>query len=158
MSTVTLEQAETQDVDDILERARERTRASGGRYRGALLPDEAWQLLHAHPRARLVDIRSSPEWTLIGSIPGAIQVQWKFYPDWDRNPAFLDELEDHVSSGDYLILLCRSGVRSREAAEWLTREGYDNVFNVLEGFEGDKNADGQRTVAGWKVRGLPWSH
>lgn len=157
MSTATLENSAVQTVDDILEISRDRARAEGRRYRGALLPHEAWQLLQAHPRARLVDIRTPAEWELIGSVPGAIQVQWKFYPGWDRNPDFLDELEAKVSSSDLIILLCRSGVRSREAAEWLTREGYNDVFNVLEGFEGDKNEAGQRTKEGWKVRGLPWS-
>lgn len=158
MNAVTLESPEIHAIDDILEQARDRARANGSRFRGALLPHEAWQLFQSHPRAKLVDIRTPEEWTLIGTVPGAIQVQWKFYPDWDRNPNFLDELEAHVSSGDLIILLCRSGVRSREAAEWLTREGYNDVFNVLEGFEGDKNEAGQRVIAGWKVRGLPWSH
>ncbi|MBS1154569.1 MAG: Rhodanese-related sulfurtransferase [Proteobacteria bacterium] len=158
MSTATLEEIEVQTVADILEQARDRARANGARYRGALLPHEAWQLLQSESRARLVDIRSAEEWALIGTVPGAIQVQWKLYPDWERNPRFLDELEAQVSSDNLIILLCRSGVRSREAAEWLTREGYNDVFNVLEGFEGDKNEAGQRVIAGWKVRGLPWSH
>ena len=36
-------------------------------------------------------------------------------------------------------------------------EGFPHCFNVLEGFEGDKAADGPRgTIGGWKVAGLPW--
>lgn len=153
MSSTALEH----DTEDLLERARDRARATGNSFRGALLPPEAWQLLQKNPQAKLVDIRTPEEWELIGSVPGAIKVSWKLYPDWERNPHFLDELEKHVSGHDFLVLLCRSGVRSREAAEWLTREGYYNVFNVLEGFEGDKNEQGQRVIEGWRVRGLPWS-
>lgn len=145
-------------VTEIIETAEQRRRELGVAYRGALLPQEAWQLLQQHPRARLVDIRTREEWDLVGTIPGALQVSWKLYPDWERNPAFLDEMDEKVDSGDLIILICRSGVRSREAAEWLTREGYRNVFNVLQGFEGDKNEQGQRVITGWKAAGLPWTH
>ena len=35
--------------------------------------------------------------------------------------------------------------------------GYLNCFNVLEGFEGDKDSNGHRGVqGGWKAAGLPW--
>ena len=80
------------------------------------------------------------------------------YPDWRRNPGFLAEVKARFAPDDFILLLCRSGVRSREAAEYLASEGYRNAFNVLEGFEGDKNVASQRIVAGWKARGLPWSH
>lgn len=50
------------------------------------------------------------------------------------------------------------GVRSREAAEILAGSGFKRVFNVLEGFEGEKDASGQRQQGGWKARGLPWFH
>jgi len=145
-------------VTEIIETAEQRRREQGVAYRGALLPQEAWRLLQQHPRARLVDIRTREEWDLVGTIPGALLVSWKLYPDWGRNPAFLDEMDEKVDSGDLIILICRSGVRSREAAEWLTREGYRNVFNVLQGFEGDKNEQGQRVITGWKAAGLPWTH
>lgn len=157
MSIATLQKSKSEEIELILETARNRARARGLYYRGALLPEEAWSLFQSHPKTKLVDIRSSEEWELIGSIPGAIQVQWKFYPDWNRNPLFLDQLEAAVSSDDFIILICRSGVRSSEAAQWLTQEGYSSVFNVLEGFEGDKNETDQRIIGGWKVRGLPWS-
>ena len=55
-----------------------------------------------------------------------------------------------------VAFLCRSGVRSKEAATLATENGYASAFNVLHGFEGDKNAVGQRVVNGWRVDGLPW--
>jgi len=146
------------DVNVIIQRAENRARERGISYRGLLTPDEAWQLQQDHPSAKLIDVRTSEELALIGRVPGALEIQWKLYPDWRLNPGFLAEVKARVEPTDLILLLCRSGVRSREAAELLSREGFRNSFNVLEGFEGDKNAASQRIVAGWKARGLPWSH
>ena len=146
------------ELDEIIINAENRARERGIAYRGLLTPEEAWSLVQKHPSAKLVDIRSSEELSLIGRVPGALEIQWKLYPDWRRNPDFLAEVKAQFSPDDFILLLCRSGIRSREAAEFLTSEGFSNSFNVLEGFEGDKNAASQRIVVGWKARGLPWSH
>ena len=61
-----------------------------------------------------------------------------------------------LQAGRPIYLLCRSGVRSRAAAEALTDAGLGPAFNVLEGFEGPHDDEGHRTVAGWKIAGLPW--
>ncbi len=145
-------------IDEIILRAENRARERGIAYRGLLEPEEAWRLVQEHPSARLVDVRTSEEHTLIGRVPKALEIPWKLYPAWNLNPRFLGEVKKRLATTDLVLLLCRSGVRSREAAELLAREGFRNCFNILEGFEGDKNADGQRVIAGWKVRGLPWSH
>lgn len=145
-------------VAQIVRLAETRARERGIAYRGLLTPEEAWTLVQEHPSAKLIDVRSSEELTLIGRVPGALEIEWRQYPEWDLNPDFLAEVKSRVAPDDFLLLLCRSGVRSREAAELLAREGFRNAFNVLEGFEGDKNAASQRIVAGWKARGLPWSH
>ena len=146
------------DADEIIQRAEDRGRGRGIAYRGLLTPEEAWFLTQTLPGVKLIDVRSKEELTLIGSVPGALSIAWKLYPDWSRNPDFLAEIKRYVSPDDHVLLLCRSGVRSREAAELLAREGFANSFNILEGFEGDKNSASQRIVAGWKARGLPWSH
>jgi rhodanese-related sulfurtransferase len=55
------------------------------------------------------------------------------------------------------MFLCRSGVRSDAAARVAAAAGYAKAFNVVEGFEGDKDADGHRgTLGGWRKAGLPW--
>jgi rhodanese-related sulfurtransferase len=55
------------------------------------------------------------------------------------------------------MFLCRSGGRSHNAAALAKQNGYTEVYNVLEGFEGDKDAHGHRnTVGGWRKAGLPW--
>lgn len=144
-------------LDDIVFRAENRARERGISYRGLLTPDEAWRLVQENPAARLVDIRTKEELTLIGRVPGAVEIQWRLYEGWELNPRFLRDIKKTFLPTDTLLLLCRSGVRSREAGELLAAEGYRNCFNILEGFEGDKNEAGQRVVAGWKARGLPWS-
>jgi rhodanese-related sulfurtransferase len=56
-----------------------------------------------------------------------------------------------------VLFLCRSGARSHHAAQLATENGYTAAYNILEGFEGDKNAQGQRrSVNGWVAAGLPW--
>ena len=63
-----------------------------------------------------------------------------------------------ANKDDVLLFLCRSGVRSRHAAKLATENGYTNCFDILEGFEGDKDAHGHRkTVGGWCRAGLPWA-
>jgi len=145
-------------VAQIVRLAETRARERGIAYRGLLAPEEAWALVQEHPSAKLIDVRSSEELTLVGRVPGALEIEWRQYPEWELNPNFVTEVRARVAPDDLVLLLCRSGVRSREAAELLAREGFRNAFNVLEGFEGDKNAASQRIVAGWKARGLPWSH
>jgi rhodanese-related sulfurtransferase len=57
-----------------------------------------------------------------------------------------------------VMFLCRSGVRSNAAAEAATRAGWKQAYNILEGFEGDKDAEQHRnTVGGWRKTGLPWT-
>ncbi|MDR2113298.1 MAG: rhodanese-like domain-containing protein [Candidatus Accumulibacter sp.] len=146
-----------ESLDDLLLRAENLARERGVAYRGELAPEEAWRLVQEYPGAKLVDIRTTEELTLIGRVPGAIEIQWRLFSDWELNPRFLRDIKKTFLPTDTILLLCRSGVRSREAAELLAGEGFRNCFNILEGFEGDKNEAGQRVIAGWKVRGLPWS-
>ena len=56
-----------------------------------------------------------------------------------------------------VILICRSGKRSLEAGRVLVEAGFREVYNVLEGFEGELNEHHQRsTLGGWRFHGLPW--
>jgi rhodanese-related sulfurtransferase len=146
-----------ESLDDIIHRAESRARESGVVYRGQLVPDEAWRLAREYPGARLVDLRTQEELTLVGRVPGAVEMEWRLFHDWGLSPCFLEDFKKTFQPIDMILLLCRSGVRSREAAELLASEGFPHCFDILEGFEGDKNEAGQRVIAGWKVRGLPWS-
>ena len=147
-----------ESVADILARARQRAQAMRLPYAGALLPAEAYALMQQLPDSRLVDVRTQAEWEYVGHIPETVLIEWNSFPTGQRNPDFLRELQAQVPKGDAPVMfLCRSGSRSHHAAQAATQAGYSNSYNILEGFEGDKDANGHRnTVGGWRVAGLPW--
>ena len=83
-------------------------------------------------------------------------LQW---PGSRPNADFVKQLEAAVPDKNTpLLFLCRSGGRSHNAAMLAMQSGYAETYNVLEGFEGDKDASGHRnTVGGWRASGLPWT-
>jgi rhodanese-related sulfurtransferase len=149
---------QTVSVNDILARARERARQMNLPYAGSLLPAEAQVLLENLPGAKLVDVRTRPEWEYVGHVPDSVLIEWNNYPTGQHNPQFLQELESQIPKTDAPVMfLCRSGARSNQAAAAAARSGYSNSFNILEGFEGDKDVNGHRnSVGGWRFAGLPW--
>lgn len=145
-------------ADSVLATARRRAAAASLPYFGAVTPTEAQALLNAEPAARLIDVRTRAEWDYVGRVPGSLLVEWNTYPDGTRNPRFLEELRRAVAATDAPVLfLCRSGQRSDGAARAAAAAGYTHAFNVLEGFEGNKDAAGHRgNLGGWRKAGLPW--
>ena len=134
-------------------------------YAGDLRPAEAWELLKENPKAALVDVRTLPEWNFVG-LPRldslskeTICVSWQSFPDMGMNAAFVEEVAARgVDKDQPVLLICRSGARSRSAAMALTAAGFGPCYNVAEGFEGDRDGDLHRgSVGGWKVAGLPWA-
>ena len=108
--------------------------------------------------ARLVDVRTPEERKFVGYAPDSMHVAWATGTAFTRNPRFLRELEAKARKDEVLLMICRSGARSVAAAEAATKSQYGQVFNVLEGFEGELSADGRRNSSdGWKFRGLPWT-
>ena len=143
-------------MDDPKKAAAERGRKMGLSYAGALLPAEAHALMQRG--AKLVDVRTKPELLYVGKIPGSVTVEWQTYPGSLPNPEFLGELAASVSKDELVMFICRSGARSHGAAEAAARAGWRECYNVLEGFEGDRDAHGHRnTSGGWRVAGLPWT-
>ncbi len=132
-------------------------------YAGDVSPQEAYAALTGDPEALLVDVRTRAEWTFVG-VPDLARsgghvhlVEWSTFPDGVVNPSFTEQVrEAGARPGRPVYLLCRSGVRSKAAAEALTEAGLGPAFNVLEGFEGPHDAQRHRSVAGWKNAGLPW--
>lgn len=133
-------------------------------YAGDLNPQDAWDLLRQEPNACLIDVRTAPEWQYVG-LPmlddlqkQTLCVSWLDYPANEVNPGFVEQVKQGgVRPDQTVLLICRSGARSRSAAIALTEAGFGRCINVVEGFEGDKDADGHRgTVGGWKQAGLPW--
>jgi rhodanese-related sulfurtransferase len=143
-------------MDEVKKTAQERGKKMGLAYAGALLPAEAHQLMQAG--AALVDVRTKPELLYVGKVPGSLDVEWQTYPGGKPNPEFLAELAASVPKDRPVMFLCRSGARSNAAAEAATRAGWKEAYNILEGFEGDKDSSGHRnTVGGWRKAGLPWT-
>lgn len=142
---------------DILEKARERAKQMGLPYEGAVTPQEAHSLAR-EAGAQLVDVRTKAELEWVGRIPGAVEVELLTYPGSRPNPDFLQQLEDKVPKEATVLFICRSGGRSHNAATMATQAGYTSAYNVLEGFEGDRDAAGHRnTKGGWRAAGLPWT-
>lgn len=142
-------------MDEIRKKAQERGQKLNLTYAGALLPAEAHALMQKG--AKLVDVRTVAELHYVGSVPGSEAIEWNTYPEGQRNPAFLDQLAEAVRKDEPVMFLCRSGVRSHHAAIAATEAGWAEAYNVLEGFEGDKDAAGHRNAAGgWKFARLPW--
>ena len=143
-------------MDEIKRAAAEHAKKLGLPYAGALLPAEAHKLMQAG--AKLVDVRTKPELLYVGKIPGTAAVEWQTYPGGKPNPEFLAELGAVTKKDEPVMFLCRSGARSHAAAEAATRAGWRECYNILEGFEGDKDAHEHRnTVGGWRKAGLPWT-
>ncbi len=143
---------------EILATARQRALETKLPYEGALLPDEAHALMQQHPGAKLIDVRTRAETEWVGAIPGSMQIEWNTWPGGFRNLNFIAQLEAVIAQDAYLMFLCRSGVRSHQAAIAARDAGYAHAFNVLQGFEGDKDANGQRNkLGGWRAAGLPWT-
>ena len=150
---------EDRPVSAVLEAARAAARATGLRYDGSVPPQEAWALVQAG-QAVLVDVRSPEERKFVGQVPegpGIRHVAWATGTSLTRNPRFVRELEAKVRKDEPVLLLCRSGKRSALAAEAAAKAGFTQVFNLLEGFEGEIDAAGQRGKSGgWRFHGLPW--
>ncbi|MES2473624.1 MAG: rhodanese-like domain-containing protein [Pseudomonadota bacterium] len=137
-------------------------------YAGDISAAEAWDRLQGDPKAQLIDVRTVAEWNFVG-VPDLEDlgrrvhcVEWQSFPNGAQNPGFAAEAVQTLAAAgagksDPVLLLCRSGARSRAAAIALTAAGYENALNVAGGFEGDVDGEGHRgNVNGWKASGLPW--
>jgi rhodanese-related sulfurtransferase len=140
-----------------------------GSYAGDVDPAAAWESLASDPKSVLVDVRTRAEWSFVGLPTLAalgkqpITLEWSVFPTMSANPDFVEVLDGALSKAGFgpetqIFFLCRSGQRSRHAAEAMTAAGWKRCFNVAEGFEGGLDGEGHRgRVNGWKARGLPWS-
>lgn len=139
--------------------------SSTSAYAGDITAAQAWEVLNTNPGAQLVDVRTMAEWNFVG-LPDLSAVgrrvhcvEWQTFPSGAPNPGFVAQASQALGPDKTLpvLLLCRSGARSRAAAIALTAAGYANALNVAGGFEGDMDGQGHRgTINGWKASGLPW--
>lgn len=134
----------------IFARAGGRALRMGLSYAGAVTPAEAYRLREAGV-ATIVDVRTQPEWQLVGHVAGTPLIEWPREGDRESLGAFLEKLRAEFDPSQALLLLCRSGVRSHFAAQLAAHAGFGRAYNVLEGFEGVHGAGN-----GWRNAGLPW--
>jgi len=132
-------------------------------YAGDITPDASWKLLSENPDAVLVDCRTEAEWRWVGAPDlsalnrDVVSVEWN-RSNGQRNENFVaDLIAAGVTPGERpVVFLCRSGNRSIPAAEAATAAGIAPSYNMLDGFEGQLDADGHRGGTGWRASGLPW--
>ena len=136
-----------------------------GACAGDITPKQTWEMMNQNLKASLLDVRTPAEWTYVG-IPDLsslarqpILVPWILFPTMEPNPDFVNQISGmEVDPGQDLLILCRSGQRSKSAAIALTAAGFSACYNISYGFEGDKDQAGHRgTLNGWKVDALPWT-
>lgn len=145
-------------LSGILEQARSRATQLRVPYAGCVTPAEAHALLQGQPGAKLVDVRTRAELDWVGRIPGAIEIEWNSWPGSVPNPNFVGELRRQIDPEVPVLFICRSGARSHAAAVAASAAGFASSFNVLEGFEGDRDPQGHRgQLGGWRYAGLPWA-
>ena len=128
-------------------------------YTGNITPEQAlaWQ---QNGEGVIVDVRTAAERAWVGFVPGALALSWVEWPDMQLNATFDAGIEAIAAqhAGKKLLFLCRSGVRSVAAAQRATALGLPECYNILEGFEGDLDAQQHRSqCGGWRCRGLPWA-
>lgn len=142
--------------------------ASSHEYAGDISAAQAWEQLKNNPKAQLIDVRTHAEWNFVGladlsRLGRRVHcVEWQSFPTGAQNPNFIAEARAALKAAgagtdDPVLLMCRSGGRSRAAAIALAQAGFSHAFNVAGGFEGDVDGQGHRGVMnGWKASSLPW--
>jgi rhodanese-related sulfurtransferase len=113
---------------------------------------DAYDMWKADPEnVKLIDVRTTEEFRTIGVPEMAAKIPLT------ASEQFVGQVRRIASPDDTVLVICRSGNRSAAAVEMLARAGFDNAYTVVDGFEGDRDSDGKRTVNGWKNAGLPWT-
>lgn len=142
-----------------------------GKYATAM---EAYEMWRAAPTTVfIVDVRTPEEYDFLGhptmapNVPvqlwaGVFDPKKKAFPLVD-NPKFVEAMKQRFKPTDTLVLMCRSGHRSVLATHKLVEAGFTNIYNMVDGFEGDKVADkdspdfGKRLKEGWRNSKAPWT-
>jgi rhodanese-related sulfurtransferase len=130
--------------------------------------EEVWSRLKEDSSSLLIDVRTRAEWAFVG-LPDlteigkrVLTVEWQTSPESRIDAAFPERLVEVLDAASAnkdteLFFICRSGGRSRMAAEAMANAGYRRCRNVADGFEGPLDANRHRgQVAGWKAAGLAW--
>lgn len=123
-----------------------------------LSPQQSWDLMQQNKSAILVDVRTQMEFAYVGHPLDAVNIPWKDLPSWEINPNFVNDVRKAAPATETpILLLCRSGQRSLAAARALEEAGYQNLINIVDGFEGPLDKNNHRgNLGGWRFCKLPW--
>ena len=136
---------------------------------------EAYEKWRTDPQnIKVLDVRTTEEYLYVGHAPmawnGPLASQtydWdseKQYFGFQPNPEFIPQVKELAGVSDTILVMCRSGGRSAMAVNALAEAGFTNVFQIIDGMEGDAVKDpdsdflGQSLKNGWKNSGLPWTY
>lgn len=136
---------------------------------------EAYAMWKGEPESiHVIDVRTPEEYVFVGHPEMAVNIPIGFVEQkWDAkgndfvlapNSDFIASVKSRYSPNDTLLVMCRSGNRSAVAANFLAKAGFANVYNIIDGMEGDKVDDpgsayhGKRMKDGWKNSGSPWTY
>lgn len=143
-------------IEIILEQAKHRVVDHYLEFTGSVLPHEAWTLFK-QKHAVIVDVRTYEERKFVGYIENTIHIPWAIGTALNRNTQFAQELESKVGKTAIILLLCRSGKRSAAAANVALNAGFEHIYNIDQGFEGDIDEQRHRgSFNGWRFHHLPW--
>jgi rhodanese-related sulfurtransferase len=150
----------------------ERKRTSLGQYVTAEEAYEMWK--SGVERVNILDVRTPEEYVFVGHAEMAMNIPFLFVKhEWNTetnqfavvpNPDFISEVKRRFTPTDTLLVMCRSGDRSAMAVNALAKAGFVNVYNIIDGMEGDMVEDpgskhhGKRMKNGWKNSGSPWTY
>jgi rhodanese-related sulfurtransferase len=136
---------------------------------------EAYAMYQKNPdKIKILDCRTPQEYAFAGHAPMAVNVPSKFMVyKWDakkkmyvmkNNRKFVRQVKKVFKPTDTILVMCRSGSRSAQSVNRLAKAGYKQVYNIVDGFEGDKIKDpkspnhGKRLKNGWRNSGAPWTY
>jgi len=158
-----------------------------------ILSIDAYDRLNTVPDTYLIDVRTRAEYQYTGHPTNAYLFPYRFFTSKlaktgdkyeyklsQKNKDFIEEIGKVFKKTDNLLIISRDGTRSALAAKELVENGYENVFNVKDGFEGPQfpyfedtklnkfyrqlarqnKVQGfqQRRHYGWQWWGLPWTY
>jgi rhodanese-related sulfurtransferase len=131
---------------------------------------ECWEIMKKNQKVILLDVRTQAEFQFLGYIEGSYNIPyWFLSPSFTpkdkefefakgkmqkapmsryqfyANTDFLTHVKKLVKPSDTVIVYCGASKRSAKAADYLVNAGYENVYNILEGFS-----------RGWKKQNMPY--
>lgn len=115
----------------------------------AALVEQGWVYL---------DVRSIPEFEQ-GHPTGALNVPLLHFQNGRMapNPDFQRVVEANLAKDAKIVVGCKAGGRSLQAATLMESAGYTNVVDMRGGYHGERDNFGRASVAGWADEGLPVS-